>query len=88
VTFKEAQAVCPAALGTVTFSLGHARAHAASGAELQETPSGNAGITTMVFTNKATGKTSTVEVSGHDRSVSGGGVMVRRNGAVACVMAQ
>src|SRR5215472_2419578 len=88
VTFKEAQAVCAAALGTVTFSLGHARAHAASGAELHENPSGNAGVTTMVFTDEAAGKSSTVEVNGHNRSVSGAGVMVRKNGAVACVMAQ
>jgi hypothetical protein len=88
VTFKDAQAVCAGALGSVTFSLGHARAHGATGVELQEHPSGNAGVVTMVFTDNATGKSSTVEVNGHDRSVTGAGVMVRRNGAVGCVMAQ
>lgn len=88
VTFKDAQSACAGALGSVTFSLGHARAHAASGAELQENTTGNAGVVTMVFTDKTAGKTSTVEVNGHNRSVTGAGVTVKRNGAVACVMPQ
>ena len=87
-TFKDAQAACAGALGSVTFSMGHARAHGTAGVDLKESPTATNGIVTMVFTDKSKGKSSTVEVNGHDRSVGGINVIVRKNRSVACIMAQ
>ncbi len=87
VTFKAAQAACPGALGTVSFSLGHARAHGADGVDLNETTTAASGISTMVFTNQSSGKSNTVVVNGHNRSVTGPSGTLKKNGSVACVMA-
>ena len=88
VTFKTAQTACAGALGSLTFSLGHARAHAASGASLKESETAATGIDTMVFTDASSGQTSTVEVNGHKRSVTGKNVTVKMNGSVACIGAE
>jgi hypothetical protein len=85
VTYSAAQAACAGALGTVTFSLGHARAHPATGVGLQEKPSATSGIVTMTFSNVATGKAALIVVNGHNRSVSGKYVVVKVNKSVACI---
>jgi hypothetical protein len=87
VTFKAAQAACAGAIGTVSFSLGHARAHGADGVDLNETSSAASGISTMVFTNHSSGKSNTVVANGHNRSVTGPNGTVKKSGSVACVMA-
>jgi hypothetical protein len=87
-TFKAAQAACSGALGSVTFALNHARAHAAAGVDLHEQPSTAAGIITMVFSDSANGESATVEVNSHHRSVAGKNVTAKANKTVACVGAE
>jgi hypothetical protein len=87
MTFKAADAACAGSLGSVTFNMGHARPHAAAGVTLHEQPESSSGIATMTFSDKANGKTAAVTVNGHNRSVSGKHVTVKRNRSVACVNA-
>jgi len=88
VTFKAAQKACVGALGSVTFSLGHVRAHPATGVSLQEKPSATTGVMTMTFTEKATTKAAPVEANGHNRTVTGQNVTTKLNSAVACIGAE
>lgn len=85
MTFKAAQAACAGSLGSITFNMGHARAHAGSGVELTEQPESSNGIGAMTFSDKAHGKAATVSVNGHNRSVRGKHVTVKGNRSVACV---
>ena len=87
VSFKAARAACPGALGTVSFSLGHARALGAEGVALKETSSATSGISTIVFTDQSSGKSNSVVANGHNRSVTGPNLSVKKSGSVACVMA-
>jgi hypothetical protein len=87
VTFKAAQAACTGALGTVTFSLGHARAHGPSGVDVNVSSTETTGVNMIVFTDEASGKTATIEANGHRRSVTGKNVTVKMRGSVACVAA-
>ena len=88
ITFKAADAACTGALGSITFALGHARAHGASGVDLNEGAESNNGISTMTFTDKTNGKAATVTTNGHNRSVSGKNVTAKMNQSVACVNAE
>ncbi len=88
VSFKDAQAACTGALGSVTFSLNHARAHPAAGVDLQEKSTATNGVTIMIFSAQTSGPTATVKVNSHDRSVSGKNVSVKLDRAVACVEAE
>jgi hypothetical protein len=87
MTFRAAENACTGALGSITFNLGHARALAARGIELTETPESSNGIATMTFSDKATGKTATVSVNGHNTSVIGKNVTAKMNRSVACIEA-
>ena len=87
-SFKDAQAVCKGTLGSITFAMGHARAHAAAGVTLTEQPASISGISTMTFSNKANGKRATVTVNGHNGSVSGKNVTLKMNRTIACVNAE
>jgi hypothetical protein len=87
VTFKAAQAACTGALGSMTFSLNHIRAHPATGVDLQEKATAN-GMSTMIFSAKTSGETATVGANSHDLSVSGKNVTVKLNKSVACVQAE
>lgn len=84
LTFKQALAACPGALGTVTFSLGHARVAEAAGVSSQSDTT-SAGVDTVTFTNDKS-QSATVIVNGHDRTVSGKNVQVKWKGQLACVM--
>ena len=86
-TFKAADAACAGALGSVMFTLGHVRTHAASGVQERQRES-EPGITTFNFSDKASGKSATVLANGHDHSVSGKNLTTKLNGAVACVGAE
>ncbi|HLI94537.1 MAG TPA: hypothetical protein VKT72_00440 [Candidatus Baltobacteraceae bacterium] len=88
MSFKEAGAACAGALGSITFAMGHTRAHAASGVDLNEQPESSAGIGTMTFTDKSTGKTATVSVNAHNRSVNGKNVTMKMHQSVACIGAE
>lgn len=86
-SFKDAEAACKGTLGSITFAMGHARAHAAAGVTLTEQPASISGISTMTFSNKANGKRATVTVNGHNGSVSGKHVTVKTNRTIACINA-
>jgi hypothetical protein len=88
VSFSQAQAACVGTLGSVSFSLNHIRAHPSTGVDLQEKTTATNGVMTIVFSAKASGKTATVEVNSHTRSVSGKNVIVKLNKSVACVGAE
>lgn len=85
MTFKAADAACAGSLGSITFAMGHARAHATSGVDLNEQPESSSGVATMTFSDKMSGKAATVSVNGHNRSVSGKHVTAKMNQSVACV---
>jgi hypothetical protein len=87
MTFKQAESACAGALGSITFALGHARAHAASGVDMREQSPSPSGIATITFSDKAKGKSATVSVNGHNRSVSGKHVTAKKSATVACVSA-
>jgi hypothetical protein len=83
VTFKQALAACPGALGSITFTLGHSRVAATSGVSTQ-TDTSSAGVDTITFSGPGGG--ATVVANGHDRSVSGKHVAAKMKNQVACVM--
>ncbi len=87
-TFNAADAACAGSLGSIVITLGHVRAHAAKGVDLQTKESPTTGITTFIFADKASGKTATVVANGHDGTVSTANVSVRMANAVACVGAE
>ena len=88
MSFKEAQAACNGALGTLTFSLNHARTHPAPGVILHEHTTATPGVVTMVFWDLTHQKSATVEVNNHARSVKGKNVIAKSNKSVACVGAE
>lgn len=85
LTFKQAAAACSGALGTVTFTLGHARAGSLAGVS-EQVDTSSAGIATIAFTNDATGKSATAIADGHKHSVSAKNVQVKWKNQLACVM--
>ncbi|MEO6834472.1 MAG: hypothetical protein ABI231_01005 [Candidatus Tumulicola sp.] len=85
LTFKQAIATCPGALGTVTFSLGHSRVASLPGVSDQIDTS-SSGIDTITFTNDKTGKTAVVTANGHKSTVSAKNVQVKWHDQLACVM--
>jgi hypothetical protein len=84
LSFKQALAACPGALGSITFTLGHSRVAAASGVSTQ-TDTSSAGVDTITFSG-AGGAGATVVANGHDRSVSGKHVAAKMKNQVGCVM--
>src|SRR5690242_8222339 len=85
MTFQQMDSACAGALGSITFSMGHVRAHPAPGAVVIEQPQSNGGIATMTFTNDAKGKSATVSVNARNRSVVAKHVTETRNRTVACI---
>jgi hypothetical protein len=83
MTFKQALAACPGALGSVTFTLGHVRVAAASDVSTQ-TDTSSAGIDTITFSGAGGG--ATVIANGHSHSVSGKHLETKARNQVACVM--
>ena len=83
MSFQQALAACPGALGSVTFTLGHSRVAAASGVST-DSDADAAGVETVQFSG-AGGKMATVVANGHARTVSGKNVTAKANGQVACV---
>ena len=85
LTFKQAAAACSGALGTVTFTLGHARVGSLAGVS-EQVDASSAGIDTIVFTQEASGKSATAVADGHKRTVSAKNVQVKWKNQLACVM--
>jgi hypothetical protein len=84
LTFKQALAACPGALGSVTFSLGHARVAAAVDVTMQSDVS-SSGVETITLTSEK-GPSATVVANGHDHTVAAKNVQVKWKGQLACVM--
>lgn len=84
MNFQQALATCPGALGSVTFTLGHARVAAAAGVAT-DSDADAAGVETVQFTG-VKGAAATIVANGHARTVSGKNVTAKANGQVACVM--
>lgn len=82
VSFKQALADCPGALGTVSFTLSHTRIAAAPGVSDDTDTSGTTGTT--VFDN-GKGGTATVTTNGQNHTVSAKNVKPAANGQVACI---
>ena len=83
MTFQQALAACPGALGSVTFTLGHSRVAAAAGVA-SDSDADAAGVETVTFSG-AKGAAATIVANGHARTVSGKNVTTVSNGQVACV---
>jgi len=83
LTFKQALADCPGALGSVTFALGHSRIAGASGVSTQ-TDSTSAGVENVTFSGP-NDSSAAVVVNGHDRTVAGKNVQAKSKNQVACV---
>lgn len=84
LSYKQALAACPKALGAVTFTLGHARLASAPGVTYTVDTS-DAGIDTATLTGAA--GSATVTANAHDRTITGKNVTLKYNGQVACVAA-
>ena len=84
MSFAQALAACPGALGSVTFTLGHSRVAAAAGVST-DSDAEAAGVETITFSG-AKGATATVSANGHARTVSGKNLTTKANGSVACIM--
>lgn len=86
MSYQQALAACPGALGSVTFTLGHSRVAAAPGVAT-DSDADTAGVETVKFVG-AKGAQSTIVTNGHAHTVSGNNVTAKANGTVACVMPQ
>jgi hypothetical protein len=86
MSFQQALAACPGALGSVTFTLGHSRVAAAAGVDT-DSDADAAGVETVKFLG-AKGAQATIVANGHAHTVSGNNVTAKANGSVACVMPQ
>lgn len=85
LSFKDALGVCPGALGSVSFSVNHARIAAASGVETDESePDANGKF--QVTLQDAGGKSARVAIDQKRRSVSAKNKRVALRGTVACIL--
>ena len=84
MTFAQALAACPGALGSVTFSLGHSRVAAAAGVSI-DTNANAAGVDTVKLVGTK-GAAATIVANGHTHAVSGKNITTKANGSVACVI--
>jgi hypothetical protein len=83
LSFKQALSACSGSLGSITFTLGHARAASLPGVT-EQVDTSSAGIDTITFTN-ANGKSASATANGHNRTVSAKNVQVKWKEQLACV---
>ena len=84
VSFKEALHSCSGALGSVSFSLGHARIAAPPGVESDES-TGEMSMLSVVLEPANGDKSAKIAIDQTHRTVSAKHLRVTKNGAVACV---
>ena len=84
LTFKQALSACTGSLGSITFTLGHARAASLPGVT-EQVDSSTAGIDTITFASDSTGKSATATANGHTHAVTAKNVQVKWKNQVACV---
>ena len=85
VSFKQALAACSGALGSVSFSLGHARIAASAGVDTDESP-GSSGQLSVVLQDGAGSKSAKVTIDQRQRMVMAKNVRVAGNNAIACIL--
>lgn len=87
VSFKDALASCPGALGSVSFALHHARVAAAPGIGVDESePDANQALS-LTLTDASGSKTAAVTIDQKKTAVSAKNLKVVRGGTVACILA-
>lgn len=84
LSYKQAIAACTGALGSVTFTLGHARVAGLAGVS-EDVDTSSAGIDTITFTDSS-GKSATAVANGHSHTVSAKNVQVKWKNQLACIM--
>jgi hypothetical protein len=84
LTFNQALAACPGALGTVTFTLGHTRIASQPGVQ-DETDTTSPGLDEVTFLRDSDKKSARILTNGHDRTVNAKHVTLASNDRVACV---
>jgi hypothetical protein len=84
LSFKQAMSACTGSLGSVTFTLGHARVAAQPGVS-EDVDTSSSGIDVVTFTNDATGKSAVATANGHARTVSAKNVQAKWKNQLACV---
>lgn len=87
LSFKQTLAACPGALGSVSFSLGHARVAASQGVDTYETDPSASGKLRVTLQNAAGSASATVSIDQRRRVVSARHVRSELNGRVACIFA-
>lgn len=83
MSFKDAISSCAGALGSVSFTLGHARIASQAGVS-DDTDTTSAGIDTVTFVGSG-GKSAVVTVNAHDMTVSAKN-MSKKGNQLVCVM--
>lgn len=83
LSFKQAVSACSGSLGSVSFTLGHARVAAQPGVS-EDVDTSSSGIDTVTFTDSG-GKTATATANGHNHTVSAKNVQTKWKSQLACV---
>ncbi|MGB8518706.1 MAG: hypothetical protein WCD38_00915 [Candidatus Tumulicola sp.] len=84
LSFKQAISACSGSLGSVTFTLGHARVAAQPGVS-EDVDTSTSGVDTVTFTNDATGKSAVATANGHAHTVNAKNVQVKWKNQLACI---
>jgi hypothetical protein len=86
LTFRQALAACPGALGSVTFAVNHARVAGAEGVDTDETEPDANGTLTVVLQDPASGKSAKIGLDQRSRKVTAKNMRVESGGRVACIL--
>jgi hypothetical protein len=84
LSFKQAVSACSGSLGSVTFTLGHARIASLPGVS-DQTDTSSAGIDTVTFTNDKTGQSAVAKTNGHSNTVTAKNVQAKWKDQLACI---
>jgi hypothetical protein len=84
LSFKQAASACSGSLGSVTFTLGHARV-AALHDVTEDVDTSSSGVDVVTFTNETTGKSATATANGHSHTVTAKNVQVKWKNQLACI---
>ncbi len=85
LTFKQAASACGGALGSVTFTLGHARSSSLAGVT-EQVDTSSSGVDTITFTRSSSGESAVVTANGHNHTVSAKNVQAKWHNQLACIM--
>jgi hypothetical protein len=86
ISFKDALAACPGALGGISFTLGHVRVSEAAGVETDIDDAGG-GVQNITLTNVATGKSAAIVANGKTNTVAAAHATLASRSRVACIAA-